>query len=118
MLRLRREYRDGAEPPEIVLLHAEVTLQGGPAGPREDVPGSSFPRMCPAAGWRIFPSRARGGGADHHPLPVLLRSRREERVSPPYEIAVPSDEAIADLYRIPEEGRGTFRPRRGAVTSS
>ncbi len=33
MLLLRREYRDGAEPPEIVLLHAEVTRDGGPAGP-------------------------------------------------------------------------------------
>jgi len=33
MLLLRREYHDGAEPPEIVLLHAEVTRHGSPAGP-------------------------------------------------------------------------------------
>ena len=116
MLRLRREYRDGAEPPEIVLLHAEVTLQGGPAGP---------PRRCTRV---VVPSDVPGRRVAHLPLPepgegerVIVRYRfssvrgGEESFSPPYEIAVPSDEAIADLYRIPEEGAGNLpaAPGRG-----
>lgn len=116
MLLLRREYRDGAEPPEIVLLHAEVTLRGGSAGP---------PRRYTRV---VVPSDAPGRRVAHLPLPepgegerVIVRYRfssvrgGEERFSPTYEIAVPSDEAIADLYRIPEEGTGNLpaAPGRG-----
>jgi hypothetical protein len=116
MLLLRREYRDGAEPPEIVLLHAEVTLQGGSAGP---------PRRLTRA---VVPSNEPGRRVAHLPLPepgegerVIVRYRfssvrgGEERFSPSYEIAVPSDEAIADLYRVPEVGTGNLpaAPGRG-----
>src|SRR5674476_650632 len=105
MLLLRREYRDGAEPPEIALLHAEVTPRGGPAGRSR-----RFTRA-------VVPSEVPGRRVAHLPLPepgegerILVRYRfstvrgGEERFSPWYEVAVPSDDAIADLYRIPEEG--------------
>ena len=116
MLLLRREYRDGAEPPEIVLLHAEVTRDGDPAGP---------PRRITRV---VAPSDAPGRRAAHLPLPepgegerILVRYRfstvrgGEERFSPSYEVEVPSDDAIADLYRVPEEGAGNLpaAPGRG-----
>ena len=100
MLLLRREYRDGAEPPEIVLLHAEVTRHGRSAGPTQ-----RFTRT-------VVPSDPPGRRVAHLPLPepgegerILVRYRfstvrgGEERFSPSYEVVVPSDDAIADLYR-------------------
>ncbi len=114
MLLLRREYRDGAEPPEIVLLHAEVTPPGGSTGPRR-----RFTRV-------VVPVGPPGRRVAYLPLPepvervnvrYRFRSVRggEERFSPTYEVEVPSDDAIADLYRIPEEGAGNLpsAPGRG-----
>jgi hypothetical protein len=114
MLLLRREYRDGAEPPEIVLLHAEVTGPGSPAAPPQ-----RFTRA-------VVPSGTPGRRAAHLPLPepgegerILVRYRfspvraGEERFSPWYEVDVPSDDAIADLYRIPEEGTSNLPPAKG-----
>ncbi len=114
MLLLRREYRDGAEPPEIVLLHAEVTRHGGPAGPTR-----RFTRA-------VVPSETPGRRVAHLPLPepaegerILVRYRYstvrggEERFSPWYEVDVPSDDAIADLYHIPEEGTPNLPPAPG-----
>jgi hypothetical protein len=114
MLLLRREYRDGAEPPEIVLLHAEVTLHGGPSGPTR-----RFTRV-------VVPSDAPGRRVAYLPLPepgeaarILVRYRfstvrgREEGLSPWYEATIPSDDAIADLYHIPEEGTGNLPPAPG-----
>jgi hypothetical protein len=62
----------------------------------------------------------------HLPLPepgegerILVRYRfstvlgGEERFSPWYEMDVPSDDAIADLYRIPEEGTPNLPPAPG-----
>ncbi len=114
MLLLRREYRDGDEPPEIVLLHAEVTVRGGPAGPSR-----RFTRA-------VVPSGTPGQRVAHLPLPepregerILVRYRfstvlaGEERFSPWYEMDVPSDDAIGDLYRIPEEGTSNLPPAPG-----
>jgi hypothetical protein len=114
MLLLRREYRDGAELPEIVLLHAEVTRRGGPAGPAR-----RYSRV-------VVPSGTPGRRVAHLPLPepeegerILVRYRFSivhggvERFSPPYEVAVPSDDVIADLYRVPEEGPGNLPPAEG-----
>jgi len=114
MLLLRREYRDGAEPPEIVLLHAEVTRHGGTAGQTR-----RFTRV-------VVLSDPPGRRVAHLPLPepgegerILVRYRfstvrgGEERFSPSYEVVVPSDDAIADLYRIPEEGTGNLPPAPG-----
>jgi hypothetical protein len=114
MLLLRREYRDGAELPEIVLLHAEVTRSGDPSGP---------PRRYSRV---VVPSDTPGRRVAHLPLPepeegerILVRYRfstvrgGEERFSPPYEAVVPSDDVIADLYRVPEEGPGNLPPAPG-----
>jgi len=114
MLLLRREYRDGAEPPEIVLLHAEVTRRGDPPGPAR-----RFTRA-------VVPSDAPGRRVAYLPLPepgegerILVRYRfsavhgGDERFSPSYEVTVPSDDTIADLYRIPEEGAGNLPPAPG-----
>ena len=114
MLLLRREYRDGDEPPEIVLLHAEVTRRGGPA-----LPVSRFTRA-------VVPSETPGRRVAHLPLPEPGEGERiharyrfstvrggEERFSPWYEVAVPSDDAIADLYRVSEEGTSNLPPAPG-----
>ncbi|HLN90531.1 MAG TPA: hypothetical protein VK429_01575 [Patescibacteria group bacterium] len=114
MLLLRREYRDSAEPPEIVLLHAEVTLHGVSSGPTR-----RFTRA-------VVPLDAHGRRVAHLPLPepgegkrILVRYRfstvrgREEGFSPWYEVTIPSDDAIADLYHIPEEGTGNLPPAPG-----
>ncbi|MHB1012042.1 MAG: hypothetical protein ACYC37_03940 [Desulfobacteria bacterium] len=117
MLLLRREYLDGSEPPEIVLLHAEVTRDGDPAGPTR-----RFSRV-------VVPSGLPGRRVAHLSLPepgegkrILVRYRfstvrgGEERLSPWYEAMIPSDDAIADLYRIPEEGTGNLPPAPGRGT--
>jgi len=114
MLLLRREYRDGAEPPEIVLIHAEVTPRAVSDGP---------PFRCTRA---VVPSGEPGRRVAYLSLPEPAEGERvtvryrfsavrggEERFSPPYEVAVPSDDAIADLYRIPEEGTGNLPPAPG-----
>lgn len=132
MLQLRREYRDGAKSPEIVLLHAEVTRHGGPAAMDGQVPEQAgMPRipLPPSAGrfTRVAaPSDPSGRRVAYLPLPepeegerILVRYRfstvrgGEERFSPPYEIVLPSDDAIADLRRIPEEGTGNLPPAPG-----
>jgi hypothetical protein len=115
MLLLRREYRDGAEPPEIVLLHAEVTRDGDPSAP---------PRRFTRA---VVPSDAPGRRVEHLPLPEPGEGERfvvryrfstvgggEERLSPFYEAVGPSDDAIADLFRVPEEGAGNLPPAKGS----
>jgi hypothetical protein len=114
MLLLRREYRDGAESPEIVLLHAEVTRQGRSTGLTR-----RFTRV-------VVPTETPGRRVAYLPLPepgegerALVRYRfstvrgGEERFSPWYEVDVPSDDAIADLYRIPEEGTPNLPPAPG-----
>ncbi|GAB4240435.1 MAG: hypothetical protein OHK0028_18540 [Deltaproteobacteria bacterium] len=114
MFLLRREYLDGAEAPEIVLLHAEVNPQWGASGPPR-----RFTRV-------VVPSTVPGRRLAYLALPeppegerVAVRYRfsvvrgGQESFSPPYEIAIPSDEAIADLFRIAEEEGGNLPPAPG-----
>ena len=114
MLLLRREYRDGAEPPEMVLLHAEVTRHGGPAGPTRRFTRVVAPADPP--GRRVAYIPLHEPGKEER---ILVRYRfstvrgGEERFSPSYEAVVPSDDAIADLYRTPEEGTGNLPPAPG-----
>ena len=117
MLLLRREYRDGAEPPEIVLLHAEVTRDGGPAGQARRFTRAVVPSDLPGRRVAYLPLPEPGEGER-----IRVRYRfsivrgGEERFSPSYEVRIPSDDAIADLYRIPEEGAGNLPPAPGRGT--
>jgi hypothetical protein len=116
MFLLRREYRDDAERPEIVFMQAAVTPQGAGAGPayrtvQVAVPTADAGRRAafvrvpePPGGGRVAVryrfSSVRGGG---------------EWRSPWFEVEVPSDDMISDLYRLPEEGEGNLpaAPGRG-----
>jgi len=114
MLCLRREYIDGAERPEMVLLHASVRLEGAPEAP---------PARCTRV---AAPSGTSGRRAAFVRLPEPREGERvvvqyrfsavlagTEWYSPFYEVAIPSDEAIADLYRFPEEEGGNLPPAPG-----
>ena len=117
MIFLRREYRDSAEPPEIVLLHAEVTRHGRPAGQGRRFTGVVVPADPPGRRVAYIPLPEPGEGER-----ILVRyrfstvRRGEERFSPWYEASVPSDDAIADLYRLPEEAGGNLPPAPGRGT--
>ena len=114
MLLLRREYVDGPEAPELVLLHAEVS--------RPDAPGGGIGRSTRV----VAPAGVPGRRTAFIPLPDPREGERfavryrystvrggREWYSAYYEIGIPSDEAIGDLYRIPEEGGGNLPPAAG-----
>jgi len=114
MFLLRREYRDGAECPEIVFLNADVTPRGAGAG-------SAYRRslvLSPAAdpGRRVaflrVPEPPAGGRVDVRYRFAAVRAGREWR-SPWFDVGVPSDDLISDLYRLPEEGEGNLVPAQG-----
>lgn len=114
MFLLRREYRDGGERPENVFLHAEVIPEWPGAGPPERmirVAAETAESGRRAARVRL-PEPPAGGS-------VTVRYRFSsvrggaEWYSPVYTVSVPSDELIADLYRIPEEGGGNLVPAEG-----
>jgi hypothetical protein len=111
MFLLRREYRDGAEHPEIVFLHAEAAPEGAGAGPpfrttQVAVPSADAGRRVahlripePPAGGRVvvdYRFSALRGGAEWY--------------SPPYRVEIPSDDLISDLFRVPEEAGGNLGP--------
>lgn len=114
MLLLRREYIDGPDRPEIVLLHAEVRLA--------DDPGRRISRCTRIA----VPAGAAGRRAAFVTVPdprdgerFVVRHRfsavrnGSEWFFPFHEIEVPSDDAIGDLYRVPAEGEGNLPPAPG-----
>jgi len=114
MLFLRREYIDGPERPEIVLLHASVRPEGAAGAPsarctRVAVPSGASGRR--AASVRL-PEPREGERVSVRYRYSAVRAGAEW-YSPFYEVAVPSDEAIGDLYRIPEEGGGNLPPAPG-----
>jgi hypothetical protein len=115
MLLLRREYVDGPESPELVLLHAEVRRTGASG---EGVVARSTRVVAPAGapGRRLafLPVPEPGQGERFGVRYRFSAVRRGmEWYSPYYETGVPSDEVIADLHRIPEEGGGNLPPAAG-----
>jgi hypothetical protein len=114
MFLLRREYRDGAERPEIVFLQATVTPQGAGAGPPYRTLQVAVPTTDP--GRRVaflrVPEPPEGGRAAVRYRFSAVRDGGEWR-SPWFEVDVPSDDLISDLYRIPEEGEGNLLPAPG-----
>jgi hypothetical protein len=114
MFLLRREYRDGAERPEIVFLHAEVSVDGKEA----TLPCRTTQVVVPTAdpGRRLayvsLPEPPEGGRTlVSYRFSTVSGGR--ETYSPRYRVAVPSDDLIQDLYRVPEEEGGNLVPAEG-----
>jgi hypothetical protein len=114
MLFLRRDYYDGAESPELVLLHGEV-ISGRP--------GDETSSRCTRV---VVPSGGPGRRVAYIPLPeprkgesAVVRYRFSvarggaEWYSPQYEVEVPSDDLISDLYHVAEEAPGNLPPAPG-----
>jgi hypothetical protein len=114
MFLLRREYRDGAERPEIVFLQATVTPQGAGAGPPYRTLQVAVP--TPDPGRRVaflrVPEPPEGGRVAVRYRFSAVQGGGEWR-SPWFEVEVPSDDLISDLYRLPEEGEGNLLPAPG-----
>jgi hypothetical protein len=114
MFLLRREYRDDAERPEIVLLHAEVAPEGPGAGPPSRTTQVAI--TSAETGRRVahvrLPEPTEGGR-------VVVRYRfssvldGRERFSPHYRVEIPSDDLIGDLFRVIEESPGNLVPAAG-----
>ena len=114
MLLLKREYRDDAEHPDIVLLHAEVDADGVnhafPHRATRVVAPTEDPSLRVAH--ISIPEPPEGGHARvRYRFSSICRGR--EWGSPLYEIKVPSDELVCDLCRIPEEENGNLVPAAG-----
>ncbi|RJP20264.1 MAG: hypothetical protein C4529_09840 [Deltaproteobacteria bacterium] len=114
MFLLRREFHDGAERPEIVYLHAEVAPEGGAAGTPERTTLVVAPAGSPGRR-EAYIRVPEPGGAGRFVVRYRFSVVRggEERCSPFFEVAVPSDDALPDLFRIPEDGEGNLRPAPG-----
>lgn len=114
MFLLRREFHDGAERPEIVYLHAEIAPEGRGGEPTERATLVVAPAGGPGrrAAYVRVPEPGDAGRFVVRYRFLAVRGGTEWR-SPLYEVAVPSDEAIPDLYRIPEDGEGNLRPAAG-----
>ncbi|MGE5247198.1 MAG: hypothetical protein ACM3L8_02520 [Verrucomicrobiota bacterium] len=114
MFLLRREYHDGAEVPEIVFLHATVTPHGAGAGPPYRASLVAAPTGEPgrrAAFLRVPEIPDDGTSAVRYRF-CAVRAGEEWR-SPWFEVTVPGDELLSDLYRLPEEGAGNLPPAPG-----
>jgi len=114
MLLLKREYRDDAEHPEIVLLHFEVDADGV----NRAFPHRAMLMVAPTEDPNLrvahisIPEPPEGGHARvRYRFSAVCGGR--ERGSPLYEIKVPSDELVCDLQRIPEEESGNLVPAAG-----
>jgi len=114
MFLLRREYRDGAERPEIVFLHAEVFMGGEEGAPACRTTQVVVPTAEPGrrAAHVSIPEPPNGGRAlIRYRFSAVLGGR--EWYSPLYRVEVPSPDLISDLYRVPEEGGGNLAPAPG-----
>lgn len=114
MFLLRREYRDGAERPEIVFLNATVTPQGAGAGSAYRASLVAGPAAEPGrrAAFLRVPEPPEGDRVEVRYRFAAVGAGREWR-SPWFEVGVPSDDLLSDLYRLPEEGEGNLVPAPG-----
>ncbi len=114
MFLLRREYQDGAEAPEIVFLHATVTPQD--AGAELPYRASLVAAPTGEPGRRAAILRVPelpDGGTSAVRYRFCADRAGEEWCSPWFEVTVPADEVLSDLYRLPEEGAGNLPPAPG-----
>jgi hypothetical protein len=113
MFQLRREFFDGPDRPELVLLH----YTAAPKDAREDILGRSSLVMPPAPGARREVSLFLPEPTEGEPLSVsyffsTVRNGREW-FSPAYEVAVPAEGLAGNLVRIEEAKGGNLRPAAG-----
>lgn len=114
---LRREFLEGSDRPDLVLIHPTAVLPETPATVLARfstvVPESSRPGTREV---RLFFPEPPGGN------PIRVRYRfssvrsGQEWFSPAYELLLPGPEAGNDLLRIEEEGEGNLRPAAGRGT--
>lgn len=117
MYALRREFVDGPDRPDLVLIHSVA----GPAGTADGVPACGS-TVVPETSWpgrrevRLFFREIPGGGSIR--VRYFFSSIRsgQEWFSPAYEILLPGPEAGDDFLRIEEAGEGNLRPAAGRGT--
>lgn len=114
---LRREFVDGPDRPDLVLIHGTA----GPAGASEPS-RERFSKVVPESSWpgrrevRLFFRELPDG------VPILVRyffswiRSGQEWFSPAYEMLLPGPDAGSDLLVIEEEGEGNLRPAQGRGT--
>jgi len=117
MYALRREFVDGPDRPDLVLLHSTAVPADSPNAPiargSAVVPESSRPGKREVR--LFFPEPPDGG-------PIRVRYRfssirsGQEWFSPAYDLLLPGPEAGDDLVRVEEEGEGNLRPAPGRGT--
>jgi hypothetical protein len=118
MLVLRRVFSDGDDRNELVLLHYRLFSSREAPGGSEIGRSTLVMTPCAERGKRqaaiFLPDPMPGSSHRLHYFFSAVR-RGTEWFSPPYEVAVPSDEVRDDLGRIEEEGEGNLRaaPGRG-----
>lgn len=117
MYALRREFVDGPERPDLVLIHSTAVPaeRSEPVLERRStvVPESSWPgrrEIC-----LFFHEAPEGGPIRVRYFFSSIRSG-QERFSPAYELLLPGPEAGDDLQRIEEEGDGNLRTAVGRGT--
>jgi len=117
MYALRREFIDGPDRPDLVLIHS-TAVPAETSGPllarcSTVVPVSSWPGRREVR--LFFPEPPDGGPTRVRYFFSSIRSG-QEWFFPPYELLLPGPEAGESLLRIEEEGEGNLPPAAGRGT--
>lgn len=114
MYALRREFLDGPETPDLVLIHSTASPAGSPdtvlfrssiVVPATSEPGKREVRL-------FFPSPP-GGGALRVRYAFSIVHSGAERYSDPFETLLPGPETGGDAIPVDEEGGGNLPPAPG-----
>lgn len=117
MYAFRREFVDGPDRPDLVLIHSTavpagsgepVLARGSTVVPESSRPGRREVRL-------FFPESPDGGPVRIRYFFSSIRSG-QEWFSPSYELLLPGPEAGDDLIRVEEEGGGNLPPAPGRGT--
>jgi hypothetical protein len=113
MFQLRREFFDGPDRPELVLLHYTAALDGA----QDEILARSSLVMPPARDGRreaslFLPEHPEGKRLSVTYFFHTTRNGREW-FSPAFEVAVPAEGLAGDLVRIEEDKGGNLRPAAG-----
>jgi len=117
MFALRREFVDGSDHPDLVLIHSSAV----PAGSGMPLPGRGSTVVPPSSrpGTRevrlFFPEHPDGSPIRVRYFFSVIRAG-QERFFPHYDLLLPGPDAGDDLVRVEEEGDGNLRPAPGRTT--